>query len=91
MIEEELIYRKIIDKWGKPAQRMMVMEECGELITAIAQWERGRVTDDDLISEMVDVQLMLNQLRFMVSDESKWNRWYAFKLSRIGRRLIDKL
>lgn len=77
------LYQQAVDKWGILPQKMMVIEECSELIKAICKWYRGQATDDDLISEMVDVQLMLNQLRVMVNDESKWDRWWAYKMDRL--------
>lgn len=89
-MEELEVYQKAVKAWGKAAQRLMVIEECAELINALCKYFRGRVTDDELISEMVDVQLMLNQLRFMVDDESKWQRTFAYKLSRLEERLKER-
>ena len=43
MEKEERIklYLRAIRNWGEEAQTDMVNEECGELITAIAQFKRG--------------------------------------------------
>jgi len=59
MTEQE-VYAKAIELWGENSQSMMVIEECSELIKALCKYRRGQCTDDDLISEMVDVQLTLN-------------------------------
>lgn len=83
------IYEEAVKLWGAAAQRLMLIEECGELIAAMSQWWRGRKTDDDLIEEMVDVQLMINQIRVLINDESKWERTFSYKVSRL-RDLIEK-
>lgn len=83
------IYEEAMKLWGVAAQRLMLIEECGELIAAMSQWWRGRKTDDDLIEEMVDVQLMINQIRVLINDESKWERTFSCKISRL-RDLIEK-
>jgi len=89
-MKESELYQKAIDQWGEPLQKIMVIEECAELIKAISKWFRGQASDDDLIQEMVDVQLMINQLRVIINDESKWDRWWAYKVERLKERLSMK-
>ena len=83
------IYQKAVETFGQAAQKRLLIEECSELITAICHHFRGRATDDQVIEEMVDVQLMLNQMRVLINDESKWERWFAYKLDRL-RGLIER-
>lgn len=83
LLDDEEVYKQAIKKWGKPLQRIMVIEECAELIKAVSKYFRGDVTDDDLLGEVVDVQIMLNQLRVMINDESTYQRWFAYKLGRV--------
>ena len=64
MSEEERIklYIRALRKWGIDAQRMMVVEETGELINALAKECRGRVSNDDVITELADVSIMVEQM-----------------------------
>ena len=41
---------------------MMVMEECSELINAMCKYDRGRATEDDIITEVADVVIMCEQM-----------------------------
>ena len=61
------LYKKAIRKWGKEPQITMMIEECGELITALAKKDRNSngSTIDDIIGEMVDVELLLEQLKLI--------------------------
>lgn len=56
------LYNKAIDTWGVEAQRNMAFEEIGELITALAQDRRGRVTKEEILTELADVTIMCEQL-----------------------------
>lgn len=40
----------------------MAVEECSELTNAICKFRRGRVSDDDIITEIADVMIMCEQL-----------------------------
>ena len=61
--EEKLkLYQKAIDVWGIEAQRNMAFEELGELNTALARDRRGRVTKEEIITELADVTIMCEQL-----------------------------
>lgn len=44
------------------AQAAMVVEECSELTNAICKFRRGRVGEDDIITEIADVMIMCEQL-----------------------------
>ena len=86
-MKENEIYEKAILLWGKRAQMNMMVEEAMELIQALMKYHRCRVTDDDVINEMVDVQIMLNQMKIVMNDDSKYNRMMAFKLDRLQQRV----
>ena len=64
MIEAEVkkLYSRALAKWGFPAQATMVMEECAELINAMCKLERGRITEDEVITEIADVMIMCEQM-----------------------------
>lgn len=64
------LYKKAIQKWGKEPQITMMIEECGELITALAKRDRcfNGSTIDDIIKEMVDVEIMIEQLKLIFNN-----------------------
>lgn len=62
MIDSENLCRKAMEVYGFPAQTAMVVEECSELTNAICKFRRGRVGNDDIITEIADVMIMCEQL-----------------------------
>lgn len=54
-----------VDVFGKRAQMDMVNEECSELIQAVCKRLRGVENRDNIIEEIADVELMLEQLKYM--------------------------
>lgn len=48
--------------FGAEHQRMMCIEECGELIDALAKYDRGRADTKDVITELADVCIMVEQM-----------------------------
>ena len=65
--EEKLkLYQKAIDTWGIEAQRNMAFEELGELNTALARERRGRVTKEEILTELADVTIMCEQLALII-------------------------
>ena len=61
------LYKEAIGKWGEDAQINMLNEECGELITAIAQFKRGRTSHHDVMTELADVFIMVEQIASMMN------------------------
>lgn len=56
-------------RWRFPAQAAMVVEECSELTNAICKFRRGRVGNDDIITEIADVIIMCEQLSYYFGKE----------------------
>ncbi len=84
---ENDIYAQAVKLWGETSQRMMVIEECAELINSICKEFRGRGGDDDVLGEAVDVQIVINQLRTVLNNDEEWNQKMRFKLGRLERRI----
>ena len=63
------IYKEAIAKWGEEAQVNMLNEECGELITAVAQFRRGRTSHHDVMTELADASIMIEQIATMMNYE----------------------
>lgn len=67
MIDRDLL-DDAIRIWGEESQFMMAIEECGELVAALAQTLRGRQVD--LAGEIADVIIMTEQLRKIVGPKT---------------------
>lgn len=91
-MKDEKIFQACLDKWGEDFQITLSLEEMGELIeqlgktiARINQFKRCRVTDDETMEEIVDVSLMMHQLRLL--DKEKFDRIYEMKIERLKKRL----
>ncbi len=58
------IYYRALEKYGISAQRLMLVEECAELLNAISKQFRNRATKEDIITELADVHIMVEQMAF---------------------------
>ena len=56
------LFQNAIEKFGIDAQKKMCIEECAELINALAKESRGRTSKEDIITELADVSIMVDQL-----------------------------
>lgn len=82
LIEEEQkdIY-KIADHYGEGIQLLKLIEECGELIVAVAKGE-----DKNIIEELADVSIMLEQVVYLMNCKKKFKMEKAMKINRqLGR------
>ena len=84
--EEKLLYEQSIKKWGESSQVNMAYEEMGELISALNKFSRGRVGIDEVITEIADVQIMVEQLSVMFGISA-----VSSEKERKLRRLNDRL
>lgn len=62
IFEKNELYRQTISKWGIDAQLWMVVEECSELLNAIAKYKRGREDKSAIIEELADVSIMIEEM-----------------------------
>jgi len=89
--KERKLYEDAIEQWGKPAQLAMVAEEASELAKVALGLIRGRGTMDELAGEMVDVLIMMDQLRVMFPDiDGLVKMGRAKKLSRLSDMLKEE-
>jgi NTP pyrophosphatase (non-canonical NTP hydrolase) len=56
------ILRAATKLWGKEWHRVMVIEECAELIQALTHYQRERNSMDDVLAEVADVQIVCRQM-----------------------------
>ena len=65
----ERVYRAALEKWGVEAQYDQTIEECAELIAALKHLKRDKVDEEQIVSELADVTLMIGQLIWMFGEE----------------------
>lgn len=90
MIEKDKleIYDKAICSYGINAQKWMLVEECGELLNALAKNIHGRGSFEELNTELADVSIMVEQIAYFYGYD-KFLKEKEFKLNRLKER-IDK-
>jgi len=82
------LYAKAIEEWGDTFQLFMLMEEMGELSTGVSQFVRGRVESSAVLDEIVDVEIMLDQLKVIMGHtDADVHRQKEAKLQRLAQRL----
>lgn len=57
---------RIASFYGGRRQQIKAMEELAELIQALAKYSIGQ-PKDDIVEEIADVEIMLEQLKFLLS------------------------
>lgn len=90
MTQQERIdlYEKAIGAWGVPNQVMMVMEESGEMLNALAKFNRGRSTEDEIVTELADVWILMEQMA-VVFGWDKFQQQKEYKLQRLQERITN--
>ena len=90
MIVDEEILVKAISKWGKHAQLLMVLEEMSELQKEILKHiNRGKENLDEIIDETADVEIMLEQLKYIFGIHEQVSARIPVKLTKVKARLED--
>ena len=59
--------------WGTESQEVMAVEEMGELLTAIARCNRGRIGKAAVVEEAADVIICALQVGLMFGAGDDWN------------------
>lgn len=77
------LYESAVKKWGQDAQMMQLIEEMSELTTAIMHRRRVVGTEDSVLEEMADVEVMLEQAKLIINRPQDFNRYKNSKLLRL--------
>jgi NTP pyrophosphatase (non-canonical NTP hydrolase) len=86
------ICKRAVAKWGVEAQLDQAVEEAAELIQAVNKFKRYN-SPWPLIEEMVDVEIMIGQLKTIVreatgrSNNRMYNRIREEKLKKVEEKL----
>lgn len=81
------LFQNALDKFGIDAQDKMCIEECAELINALAKKYRGRTSREDILTELADVSIMVDQLALYYGYEDFKNERNK-KMIRLNQRLL---
>ena len=81
-----MVYKTALNTWGSRAQTDMMIEECGELITALRHFDCEKITLDSLIEEIPDVTIMAEQMAVLFGKEEVESAKER-KLMRVAREL----
>lgn len=86
------ICKRAVKQWGVKAQLGMVIEECAELIVAVNKMQRTGDMDRKIIKvleEIADVEIMLEQLKYICGPSHSKINIETFKRVKISR--LDKM
>lgn len=85
------LYRRAAKLWTRKFMSAKTIEECAELTVELSKDINGfEGKPDGIIEELVDVQIMIDQMRIVIDDESKWNRWHAYKIDRLKTLVVNQ-
>lgn len=88
--EAEVFLQKIIDHYGDAAQCVVAIEEMAELQKEICKAYRGQVSEQKLLEEIADVQIMLYQTAMIFHlDTEQMPDLMEAKLKRTIERMQD--
>lgn len=92
--DTRLLYRACKFDYGWTAQCDMLIEECGELITALSHYKRSRADTERVIEEMVDVHIMVEQFLLilqMIRCRDDLEDYFIKRRKLVLERLSEKL
>lgn len=81
-------YKQALQAFGCHHQRMMCIEECAELIDALAKYDRGRADTKDVITELADVCIMVEQMA-MLFGKGEFEKEKERKLKRLQKKIDE--
>ena len=88
--EDRILFQLAVELWRND-QIIQTFEELGELIDVLAKMNRGRASIKDLASEVVDVGIMLDQLKIMFDIEVECEQIRIHKLNKLRVRINENL
>lgn len=86
-INQQVVLSGALRAWGRDSQVDMAIGECGEFVTLCGRQRQGRATEEDWISEIADVFVMMAQMREIFGRE-KVDAMIDFKIDRLKQKLL---
>ncbi len=84
---EKRVYDTAIEFYGRQHQMTVALEELSELQKEICKMLRGMGNTKHLAEEMADVEVILDQLKIMFSNELAIKEWKQMKVNRLEGNL----
>ena len=81
--QTEQYIQKIAEYYGLDSQTDKTIEECAELIQALAKLE----SRENTLEEIADVQIMLKQMIYLLDCEEEVKKVMAYKINRQLERM----
>lgn len=82
------VYGEAIRKYGEDMQFMVAVEELAELQKEIIKHLRGISIRNNIVEEIVDVEIMIEQIKFMLGiKETETELYRKYKIDRLSERL----
>ena len=88
---ESYICKQAVEVFGKDTQLLMYFEEAGELAQAIFKDKRGFKDKANIAEEIADVEIMLEQLKYIYKCHHAAEQFKAKKLIRLSARVDQRL
>lgn len=90
-IEEMLgLTKEIADNFGLEKQKLKLIEELSELTRALAMdIAKGINISEDTLSEIADVNVLINQILYLSNSKDKLKQQIEFKLERTIKRIKE--
>lgn len=91
-IEKDKAIMKIADTFKNPSQQLKLIEKLGELTREISKdIATGRKISKDTISEIADVNILINQLLYLAGEgtKEKVKKQIEYKLQRTLKRINE--
>jgi hypothetical protein len=87
--EQDAVLTDAFKTWGYDSQLQMAFGECGEFIALAGRIKQGRCSDNDMISEIADVTIMMRQIGKMLFNEERIQAMIDYKMARLANRLRE--
>lgn len=86
------IYHQAVEHFGRLNQVIKAMEECGELVQALARWAEGEPVIGNIAEEIADVEIMLEQVKVILGEQygEYLELKKAEKLGRLAKLIAGK-
>ena len=88
--EQKEIQQLALNTHSIVKQQWMLVEECGELLNAIAKSKRDRAGKDEIITELADVSIIVEQMVFFYGEDD-FKKEKERRLLRLKKRLEKHL
>ena len=81
------IYQNAVALYGEKAQFNSFTEELLELLLSMQHFIKGKTSREHVIEEMVDVSIMLEQMKIILGASKEWSHVESEKLQKLQRHI----